>query len=128
MVTKEYIMKKIIAIIGLVFLSACGEPDITGRWIEPLPTIADGAPVQGIILNADGTAESINMATLKYETWSRDGDIITLTGTSIGNGQTIKFSDRYYIKELSRSTLYLVGVDENLVQVFNREKSLRKNP
>lgn len=120
-------MKKIISIISLIFLSACGEPDITGRWIEPLPGIADGAPVQGIILNADGTAESINMATLKYETWSRDGDIITLTGTSIGNGQTIKFSDRYYIKELSRSTLYLVGVDENLVQVFNREKSLRKN-
>lgn len=39
-------MKKIIAIICLVFLSACGEPDITGRWIEPLPTIADDAPVQ----------------------------------------------------------------------------------
>lgn len=121
-------MKKIIAIICLVFLSACDEPDITGRWIEPLPTIADDAPVQGIILNADGTAESINIPTIKYETWTRDGDKITLTGVNVKNGKIEKFGDRYYIKKLTRSTLYLIGVDENLVQVFNREKSLRKNP
>ena len=46
------------------------------------------------------------MATLKYETWSRKGDCLVLSGQSIGNGQTLQFTD----------TLRIVKVDsDNLV-------------
>ena len=62
---------------------------------------------QGFVLNTDGTAQSVNMATLEYETWSRDGDELVMTGNSIGNGQTIEFTQTYTIESLDDNTLIL---------------------
>ena len=42
------------------------ERDFVGIWVEPVPGMVG---VQGIALEEDGAAHSVNMATLRYETW-----------------------------------------------------------
>ena len=66
------------------------ERDFVGIWVEPVPGMAG---VQGIALEEDGAAHSVNMATLRYETWKYEKGRLVLTGMSIGNGVTIPFSD-----------------------------------
>lgn len=84
-------------------LASCGGAAVEGTWVESIPGMAGE---QGFTLEKGGRAESVNMATLKYETWSRKGDCLVLTGQSIGNGQTLQFTD----------TLRIVKVDsDNLV-------------
>ncbi len=88
-----------------IVMAACNGSDIAGEWVEPIPGMED--QIQGISLNADGTASSINMATLQYETWKREGDNLILSGKSIGNGQTISFSDTLLIKNLTDEEMSL---------------------
>ncbi len=89
-------------------MASCGsEPTLEGAWVEPVPGMAN--EVQGILIETDGRASSINMATLQYKNWSQDGDLIILNGRSIGNGQTIEFSDTLEIRELTHETLVLKG-------------------
>lgn len=88
-----------------IVMAACNGSDIAGEWVEPIPGMED--QMQGISLNADGTASSINMATLQYETWKREGDNLILSGKSIGNGQTISFSDTLLIKNLTDEEMSL---------------------
>lgn len=88
-----------------IVMAACNGSDIAGEWVEPIPGMDD--QIQGISLNADGTASSINMATLQYETWKREGDNLILSGKSIGNGQTISFSDTLLIKNLTDEEMSL---------------------
>lgn len=78
-----------------------------GMWLESTP---DGSNfVQGVELNADGTAASIGMATLQYETWKIVADSsIILTGKSIGNGQTIDFSDTMKVSSISPEEMVLL--------------------
>ena len=57
-----------------------------GTWTEPIPG-QEGR--QGIELKSDGTAKSVNMATLDYKTWKVEDEKLILTGTSIGNHQAI---------------------------------------
>lgn len=47
------------------------------------------------------------MATLVYESWKQKGDQLILTGKSIGNGQTIEFTDTLEIIKLSADSLIL---------------------
>lgn len=84
-------------------LAGKGGTDLTGCWIEVLPK--DMPYVQGMCLNGDGTAESVGMATLKYSRWKADGKCLILYGESIGNGQTISFSDTLRIVDLRNDTL-----------------------
>jgi hypothetical protein len=92
---------------AICFLVSCSQPvnGIVGSWVEPIPGQTD--QVQGIRLEADGKASSINMQTLLYETWEQQGMELILTGKSIGNGQTISFSDTLDIGELSSDSLVL---------------------
>lgn len=90
------------AVVTALSLAACGGTAIEGTWLEPIPGM-DGE--QGFTLGKGGRAESVNMATLKYETWSRKGDRLILTGQSIGNGQTLQFSDTLRIETLDAQTL-----------------------
>ena len=71
--------------------SCYGQAGIEGTWIEPVPGMEN--MTQGFRLEDGGRASSVNMATLQYEAWRRDGDRLILSGKSIGNGQTIEFSD-----------------------------------
>lgn len=96
-----------------LLLSACGsantgitEKDIIGSWYEIMPENKHIA--QGVKIEEGGKAESIGMATLKYDSWSlyEDNQMI-LNGRSIGNGQTIDFSDTLDIITLDNDTMTL---------------------
>lgn len=81
-------------------------PSITGTWVEPIPGNETGE--QGIQLMEDGTATSVNMATLQYSGWKIINDsILLLTGKSIGNRQVIDFTDTFRIAAVSDSALIL---------------------
>lgn len=75
-----------------------------GNWLEETP---NSSFIQGISLKPDGTAASIGMATLKYESWNINGDTLILSGKSIGNHQTISFSDKWQIIEINKNTMKL---------------------
>ena len=71
---------------------------IQGKWIEPNPINAD--EVQGFELKQDGTASSINMATLAFQQWNLENGELLLKSQSIGNGQTIEGTDTLRILSL----------------------------
>lgn len=82
------------------------ESQLVGQWQEIMPV--NKSIVQGIDLKEGGIASSIGMATLKYNNWRLlDGKGIILSGESIGNGQTISFSDTLDICSLKDDTLTL---------------------
>ena len=93
----------------LVFLiTACNQQSqnpILGNWLEVMPV--NRHIIQGITFNDNGSAQSIGMQTLQYESWKLENDKLTLSGKSIGNGQTIDFSEPYDIIEISPETLKL---------------------
>lgn len=93
----------------LVFLiTACNQQSqnpILGNWLEVMPV--NRHIIQGITFNDNGSAQSIGMQTLQYESWKLENDKLTLSGKSIGNGQTIDFSETYDIIEISPETLKL---------------------
>ena len=67
--------------------------EAVGKWTMPDPINPEG--VMGIEIMVEGEAQSINMATLVYSSWELQGeaDKILLKGQSIGNGQTIDFTE-----------------------------------
>lgn len=96
--------------VGLTVLASCTtasepEPSVVGSWLEPVP----GMPqmTQGFTLSDDGKAASVNMATLQYEQWTQQGDTLCLSGKSIGNRQTIDFTDTLIVKRLTADSLVL---------------------
>lgn len=99
-------MKKIIfLLVCLVGLSACKPDKLVGTWLQPV----NGQPgqEQGFVLKNDGTAASVNMQTLLYEGWKRKGQILVLSGKSVGNGQTIEFVEEYEIRKADEKNLEL---------------------
>ncbi|HJB84291.1 MAG TPA: copper resistance protein NlpE N-terminal domain-containing protein [Candidatus Alistipes merdigallinarum] len=102
-------MKKMV-IVGLgVIVASCSarysDESFVGNWIEVMP--ANPQITQGITIEADGNARSIGMQTLKYEGWKYDGKNLILTGKSIGNGQTIAFTDTLEVVRLDQDTMSL---------------------
>lgn len=92
---------------------------IAGSWVEPIPGIEG---MQGIKMEQGGIASSINMATLVYNGWATSGNKLMLTGESIGNGQTIEFSEMWTIDSLSADSLIITS-DINAVTLrYAREK------
>ena len=81
------------------------EREFVGNWLEVMPV--NSQFTQGVTLNADGTAASIGMATLKYESWSLADGKLVLSGKSIGNGQTLDFSDTLDVVSLTADSLKL---------------------
>lgn len=89
---------------------------LAGSWVEPVP----GMPgkVQGWRLYPDGRAESIGMATLLFERWTFADGTLTLSGKSIGNGQTIPATAVWRVKDMSPEALTLERGE--LTVVFKR--------
>lgn len=104
-------MKKRVLVAGsLLLLAACREAprpeaSLEGYWIEVMPV--NRFYTQGIRMDADGCAASIGMHTLRYSGWERQDDRLLLTGESIGNGQTIQFTDTLDIVCLTSDSLIL---------------------
>ena len=112
-------MKKLFSLFAFLFLlSACGQDKLVGTWIQPIPGMEN--QIQGFKLNADGSAESVNMHTLVYNAWSHKNNTLTLKGESIGNGQTIKISEQFEIQNLTQDTLILRLQDS--VFTYTRQK------
>lgn len=99
------IIKSVCGLITATMLTACGGNNMEGKWVEPIPGMEN--QVQGIHLEEGGKASSINMATLQYENWNKDGNMLILSGKSIGNHQTISFSDTLTIEKLTDNELTL---------------------
>lgn len=78
---------------------------IQGTWVEPNPINPE--EVQGFTLNADGTAESVNMATLVFKSWNLDNRTLTLSSESIGNRQTISSVDTLQVTKINADSLIL---------------------
>lgn len=79
---------------------------LTGTWLQPIP--GQAGKNSGLELSAKGKAQSVNMHTLVYENWLLlSGKRLVLTGKSVGNGQTISFSDTLSIEKLSANKLIL---------------------
>lgn len=103
--TKKLIFKSAVGIMTALLMSACSGAGIEGKWVEPVPGMEN--QVQGIYLEKDGKASSINMATLQYEKWEKIGNQLILSGTSIGNAQTSSFTDTLIIEKISSDELTL---------------------
>ena len=119
-------MKKILYAAGtlLLLVSCVGSAtreDLTGYWLESLPA---GSPyTQGFRLDADGGAASIGMHTLVYTGWTRQDDRLILRGQSLGNGQTIEFSDTLAIVRLDADTMTLQRSDRQQIDYVRTEES-----
>ena len=92
---------------------------IQGKWVEPNPINAD--EVQGFELKQDGTASSINMATLTFQQWNLENGELLLKSQSIGNGQTIEGTDTLRIDKLNADSLVL-SRDGNVLWRLARQK------
>lgn len=92
-----------------VFLMSCNSDNsnkkFEGNWIEVMPVSLD--VVQGVTLDSDGKASSIGMATLQYDKWKAEDNKLILEGKSIGNGQTIDFSDTLTVISVTPDSLLL---------------------
>lgn len=88
--------------VAALSLTACGGAGVEGTWLEPIPGM-EGE--QGFTLEKGGRASSVNMATLRYESWSLKGDRLILTGQSIGNGQTLQFADTLRVEKLDGQSM-----------------------
>lgn len=98
-------MFTLLTAIAILFSACRNEATLTGQWIEPIPGSRDA--IQGFELKENGEATSINMSTLQYKQWIREGDRLILSGESIGNHQTISFSDTLEICQLTSDSLIL---------------------
>lgn len=78
---------------------------IQGSWIEPNPINSE--EVQGFTLNEDGTAASINMATLIMKSWNLQDKTLLLQYQSVGNGQTLTGTDTLNVVKLNADSLVL---------------------
>ncbi len=130
----------ILLIASICILASCNSKstsnkELLGNWIEVMPVNLD--ITEGITLKEGGEAESIGMATLLYSKWKKENDILILWGKSIGNGQTIDFSDTLSIAKITPDSLILdkygmyrikyYKVDNiNDIKTFNILDSLKK--
>lgn len=128
-ITMKKQMKQIALPLFLGGLIACSpktavnETDLLGNWTEIL--LPSSNFVQGMTLAKEGKASSIGMATLQYESWQllSEGQLV-LSGKSIGNGQTISFSDTLAILSLQQDTLTLrKGADYQIKYVRQPESA-----
>ena len=88
-----------------VVCTACSGNSIEGGWVEPVHGMEN--QMQGVNLEKGGKASSINMATLQYESWEKQGDKLILSGKSIGNHETGSFTDTLVIEKLTENELTL---------------------
>lgn len=105
------------AVMTALLTASCTKSNLEGKWVEPIPGMENA--VQGMELKADGTAQSINMATLQYKNWKQEGNTLILTGQSLGNGMTIDFSDTLQIENCTEKELKLTKGER--VSTFTRQ-------
>lgn len=114
-------MKKLVLIfLVIIGLSRCNQTKtesktenaiilLTGSWVQPNPI--NEKEVQGFILQQDGKAISINMATLVYKKWWTEEGKLILVAESIGNHSSSIDTTSYEIVKNTNSILELKNGD-----------------
>ena len=92
---------------------------IQGTWLEPNPIAPES--MQGFTLNQDGTAHSVNMATLLFKSWNLNDKTLTLKYESIGNKLTFESTDTLNILKINTDSLVLER-DGRVLWRLGREK------
>lgn len=92
---------------------------IQGTWLEPNPIKA--SEMQGVTLEADGSAVSVGMATLQFKNWSLADGKVMLTAESIGNGVNAE-TTRYAAGGQTRCRLARTGAERPGGVAFRAEK------
>lgn len=115
---QKQFFKCLCGIMVAAIFTACAGTSIEGKWIESIPGMEK--QMQGINLEKGGKASSINMATLQYETWEKKGNKLILSGKSIGNKQTISFSDTLIIENITNNEMCLKK--KNLTINYQKQK------
>ena len=107
-----------LAVIFAIVASCATKPtgeELAGCWVRHVPGTETR---QGMCLNEDGTAFSVNTDTSAYEHWqSKDGFLI-LSGQHIANGQLRPLADSFGIVKVSNEKLVLRK--ESLETVYHR--------
>lgn len=107
----------------LMFLASCqnnsgsvGDPksniersQFVGSWVQPNPI--NDKEIQGYVFNSDGTAQSINMATLNCRKWWIESDKLVLVLESIGNRVSGIDTIRYDVLLITEKELKLRNGD-----------------
>ena len=83
------------------------DQQLVGAWIQPNPI--NNSEVQGFKLNSDGSASSVNMATLLYKNWLLEGDSLLVVVESVGNKVSSIDTIRYRISRCDQDTLVLTN-------------------
>ena len=99
------IFKSVCGLTIAIAFTACGGNGIEREWVDTITGLE--TQMQGVNLEKGGKASSINMATLQYEKWEKKGNMLILSGKSIGNHETISFTDTLTIEELTENKLTL---------------------
>ena len=115
--TRKSIFKSVCGFLTVMAFTSCNVNGIEGKWVEPVPGMEN--QVQGINLEKGGKASSINMATLQFESWEKKDNKLILSGKSIGNNETICFSDTLIIEKLTTEELTLKKGD--LIINYNKQ-------
>ena len=74
-----------------------------GSWVQPNPI--NEKQVQGFTLEKDGTAESINLATLKYKNWWYEAGELNLVTESIGNKTSFTDTNKHEVTKITDKEL-----------------------
>jgi hypothetical protein len=85
---------------------------LIGSWIEPIPSSKN--EFQGFTIKNDGSAESINMATLVYKKWWKEANKLVLVAESIGNSTSSIDTTKYEIVKLNQKELELKDNDYSI--------------
>lgn len=96
------------------------DQQLVGAWVQPNPI--NNSEVQGFKLNSDGSASSVNMATLLYKNWFLEGDSLILVMESVGNKVSSIDTIRYRISRCDQDTLVLIN--GNREDVFGKSASI----
>lgn len=95
---------------------------ILGCWTQPIP---ESEGIQGIKFMDGGIAESINMTSVMYKTWTRDSLLLILTGQNVVAEQMVDFSDTLTIQTLDDQNLVLLKGDVQNTYTKNREMMIQ---
>lgn len=98
----------------------------TGSWVEESNDVANQLPI-GFALNADGSASSINSATLIYKRWRIVNDQLLLTSISLGNHLLSVDNDSLQITSYNDKKLFLKRGTQNFCFVKSDKKSDKEN-
>lgn len=105
----------LLLLLGLYACTGNNEKNLIGTWIEQMPQGMNY--IQGFHLKDNGTAESVGMRTLLYNKWEIKDNKLILSGESVGNGQTIQFSDTMNIIRCHADTLVVNRKNMDVVYV-----------